>query len=352
MTPRDSDTGVIPGSTPVRGVILAAGLGKRLRPLTIERAKPAVPFLNHPLIEYSLDLFQRSGIQEIAVNLHHAPESVVRAVDRYLVRQGGRAPRLRFSEEKEILGTAGALAPLRSFLRGAILVVSNGKIYFEEETLGPLLDFHRASGNEVSMVLVERDPNEPFTPVWLSAEGRIAGFDREPPEPGCRAYTFTGVQMLSERVLDLIPDRPFDTVRELYPRIRGQGGTIGGWVSHAYWCECSVPSRYLRKSFEVLNRRGQKCLAEGPLPEFRGEAILGPGVELGPDCELVRTVIWANTRIGAGSRLQSVIISGDLEVPAGTRLQDAVITPRLQNLPDSLAFEGQSSDEFVIWPLR
>ncbi len=336
----------------MKGVILAAGYGKRLRPLTIWRAKPAVPFLNRPLIEYSLDLFRRSGIQEIAVNLHHAPDSVVRAVGGYLDPLQEPTPTILFSEEPEILGTAGAFGPLRSFLQGGDFVVSNGKIYFEEENLDRLRAHHLESENLVTMVLVERDENEPFTPVRLSPEGAITSFTAQSETATDRAYTYTGVQIVSPQVLDLIPDRPFDTVRELYPEIWRQGGRIGGWVSRAYWCECSLPSRYLNKSFEVLHRLGKSHLSTAPLHPELDRVIFGPRVEISPQCRLDRTIIWGDTRVGAGSQLHDVIISGGLDLPESTRLSQVVVTPRLENIPGSLAAEGQIRDCCVIWPLK
>lgn len=337
----------------MRGVVLAAGYGKRLRPLTIGRAKPAVPFLNRPLIDYSLDLFRRSGIEEVAVNLHHAPETVVRAVEAYQDRISAEKFRLVFSEEKEILGTAGALGPLKSFLAGNVFVVSNGKIYFELENLEAVSAYHRDAGNLVTMVLTEREEDDPFTPVWLSPEHRVTGFGPQSTSSHDRPYTFTGVQLISPRVLEWVPHgRPFDTIRDLYPRIRKSGGNIGGWVSADYWCECSWPRRYLEKSFDVLHRRGLRGLSEDPGHERTDQAILGAAVEVGPRCRLDRTIIWGHTRIGAGCRLHNVVISGGLELPAATRLVDVVITPRLENLPGSLAAEGHIQDCCVIWPLN
>ncbi len=332
--------------------MLAAGLGRRLLPLTLWRAKPAIPFLNRPLIEYSLDLFHRSGIEEIAVNLHHRSETVVQAVQAWTERLGPDAPRLVFSPEDPILGTAGAFGRLRWFLEGDDFVVSNGKIYFEQEDLEPTLEHHREAGNTVTMVLTERDESEPFSPVWLSADGRIEGFGRQPESPGARAFTYTGVQVVSGHVVDWIPDAPFDTIRDLYPRIRREGGRIGGWAGPAYWCECSRPERYLRKSFEVLERQGKRSLAGRRLPDGCSPVILGDRVRVGRGARLQRVIAWGDASIGPDCRLRDVILCGPLELLAGTRLEEAVVTPRLETLPGSLAAEGSTREHYVVWPLK
>ena len=106
-----------------RGMILAAGLGTRLRPLTYFRAKAAIPFLNRPLISYSLELLRRAEIAEVMVNLHHLEDTV-------RVAAAGPGMRVTFSFEEEILGTAGCLRKVSDFLKEGTFIVANGKTCF------------------------------------------------------------------------------------------------------------------------------------------------------------------------------------------------------------------------------
>ena len=141
----------------MRGVLLAAGLGTRLFPLTQRRAKAAIPFLNRPLIEYSLEMLRRAGVQEVAVNLHHLPETVKAALS-------ADDATLHYSFEEQILGTAGAVGKLRRFLEGAPFVVCNAKIYFEQD-LSEVLELHRFSDALATLVVAPPAPDSPFNQI-------------------------------------------------------------------------------------------------------------------------------------------------------------------------------------------
>src|SRR5918912_4433836 len=108
----------------MRAMILAAGYGTRLWPLTADRTKPAIPFLGRPLVGYVAEYLARYGCREVVVNLHHRPESVREALG-----DGSRfGVRLEYVEEPEILGTSGALDNARALLEGETFIVINGKI--------------------------------------------------------------------------------------------------------------------------------------------------------------------------------------------------------------------------------
>src|SRR3712207_3484182 len=108
----------------MKGMILAAGFGTRLWPLTEDRTKPAVPFLGKPLVVYAAEYLRDHGVREVTVNLHHRPESVMRA----LGDGSALGMRVEYSQEEEILGTGGALDRVRDWLSGGDFAVVNGKI--------------------------------------------------------------------------------------------------------------------------------------------------------------------------------------------------------------------------------
>lgn len=334
-----------------RGIILAAGLGTRLRPLTYFRAKPAVPFLNRPLISYSLEFLRKSQIDEIVVNLHYLPETVKEAVARL-----GSA-KIRFSLEEEILGTAGCLVKVREFLGQDRFVVSNGKTYFEQD-LEEVLELHERSGAMVTMVLVPYTPGDPYQPVYLDFDGNVVGFARNRPQhleagfSSChRLAVYTGVQVLEPDVLDWIPSGTSDSVNEIYPELIRQGYHVKGFVSSSYWCECSTLGGYLTNSLEVLRLGNKENLSSVGLPAGCRGAILGDRVQVQSDTVIRNSVMWGDIRLGRDSSFYNVIITeGVHELPSGTHLRNVVVTPLLEgltNVPGATKVDGR----YMFWPL-
>jgi NDP-sugar pyrophosphorylase family protein len=326
----------------MKGMILAAGLGSRLRPLTWIRAKPAVPLLNRPLIRYAFDLLDSLRIREVVVNLHHLRGSVTRALE-------GVTPTVRFSPEREILGTAGAVGRVRDFWGPEPFVVCNGKIYFEQD-LGPVLAAHQESRALATLVLVPRKPEDPFRPVFLAGDGRIRAFGHDlPGRPSGPGYVFTGVQILSPAVLDLIPEGPSDLVKHLYEPLVAQRGPVMGFVSRAHWFECSTPERYLEKSMGLLVRRGLNALPGRSGGKDCRKVVLGRGVRVPEGTSLERCVVWNGARLGSRCRLRDSIVAGEVEIPAGTRLSHVVVTPPF---PETLRPTGEAHPGYWTWPLE
>ena len=329
-------------------MILAAGLGRRLQPLTLFRAKPAIPFLNRPLISYPLDLLRRVRVEEIVINLHHLPQSILDSVGFQGDDEG--SPRLNFSHEKAILGTAGAIGKVRDFFSRDTLIVCNGKIYFEED-LSAALRFHQDSGAAATLVLVPFRPCDPFHPVFLDGEQNITRFgsaqDRNDSGDG---YVFTGVHILSRDALPFIPQGPSDTVRDLYPTLMRRGYPVRGFVSRAFWCECSLPGLYLEKSLQVLRRQGKKNLVESESLQARCRSVIaGRFVEAPESCVLENCVIWDHARVGRDSSLRNVILSTGVELAPDTHLQNAVVTP----LPETISADARQwvQQKHLIRPL-
>jgi len=317
----------------VRALVLAAGLGTRLFPLTLLRAKPAIPFVNRPIIQYSLEMLKRAGIDECVVNLHHLPETVRQAV-------GAGFPGVHYSYEPEILGTGGAIAKIRDFLAGDDFVVCNGKIYFEED-LGKAVTSHKESGALATLVLVPFDRNAEFNPVFVDGRSKVKGFGpRYETQAGDTPFVFTGVHVLSPEILGRIPDGPSDTVRDLYLSLIREGKGVNAFISHAFWCEISTPRRYLEKSFEVLRRS-----------EAQSNVISGHGTTIHSGAQLQDSILWNNVSIGEHAYLNKVIAVDNISIPANARFEESIITP-LTKFEGVLQSRGGRRDrDLVIWPL-
>ncbi len=328
----------------MRGVILAAGLGTRLLPLTLLRAKPAIPFLNRPLLRYALDLMEGAGIREIAVNLHHLPDTVIQAIP--------GSVNIHYSQERSILGTGGALERLRGWLQGNDFLVCNGKIYFEED-LKRVVEYHQRTGAIATLVLVPRLPDAPFCPVFVDSRQNITAFgEARGLEERERAFTFSGVHILSSRVLEDLPEGPSDTVRDLYPLLLRQGHPVKGFVSSAYWCECSTPSQYLLNSLATLGHRGMSNLIANETSATCDGVIAGSEVRIAIGSELRDCLLWEGCRIGRDCSLADAIITSGVELPSGTQLQGAIVTPPVPYSSSRKPPRQLPGTAYSIWPLE
>jgi len=327
---------------------LAAGFGTRLQPLTLLRAKPAVPFLNRPLITHAVDWLREAGIDEIIVNLHHLPETVRES----LADSPGD---IRFSMEEEILGRGGALKRVQDFLAADTFVICNGKIYLEQ-ALAPVLDFHRDNKSMVTMLVVPWTPASPFNPVLMHPDGRIAEFalGRGPDEwpPGLRPAVFTGVHVVEPEVLERLPEGASDTVGDLYPQLIAEGARVLGCPSQAFWCESSTPRRYLDNSLELLGRRVVTGLCASEGVAVHTGCVIGSGCRVSLEASLSAVVLWDEVVVEAEATLERVIVTSQTSVPAGVTIRDRVVTPASDALLEAASDSVERVGQLLLWPLE
>ncbi|MEE2821386.1 MAG: sugar phosphate nucleotidyltransferase [Acidobacteriota bacterium] len=327
----------------MNGMILAAGRGTRLYPLTAFRAKPAVPFLNRPLIQYSLDLLFQAGLTEIVINSHYLPRSISEALefDDYATTY-----EISFSHEKKILGTGGAISNVRDFLGGDTFVVCNGKIYFEQN-LEPIIHLHQEQDNLVTLVLVPHSGKDSYASVWVDGQNNITGFRSE-----CagKPFVFTGVHVLNPKILDLIPEGPSETVNDLYPRLIQEGYRVQAFVSDAYWCECSTPKNYLFKSLEVLKKRNLTNLVSRDVRFAGKNLIASPSTHIDPNCFLESSILWDNATVGHGSTLNQVIVTQGVNLQPHTHLKNAIVTPCSDDIHHE-SISARTVGDYRIFPL-
>lgn len=351
----------------MRAMILAAGYGTRLWPLTEDRTKPAIPFLGRPLVGYVAEYLARYGIRDVVVNLHHRPESVREALG-----DGSRfGVRLAYVEEKDILGTSGALDNARHLLEGDTLVVINGKIV-TDINLAAALDTHRRTQALATLVLLPNRKRERFSVVH-TREGFVTGFGGMPaplPESdnagnnlplgnspssdnnsssnnadddsssnsaspensaspasaspssaspasalsaGGVPLMFTGIQILDSRIFDYIPRGRFShSTTDVYPQAIARGERIAAHVAEGMWYELSTIERYLEISLALMAREGR-------------DVEIGEGSAIAPDAEVRESVLWENVRVESGARLSRVILGDGVHIPAGATLANAAV---------------------------
>jgi NDP-sugar pyrophosphorylase family protein len=298
----------------MKAMILAAGFGTRLWPLTIGRTKPAIPFLNRPLIAFTLDYLKRYGFDEVIINLHHEPDSV-----RAQLGDGAQfGVRIHYSvEEPEILGTSGALDRVREQLEQDTFIVVNGKIITDID-LAAALQTHRERQALATLVLRPNPKRERFSEIHLTADGRLEKFGGFPQPPATShqppPLMFTGIHIMEPRIFEYIPRAVFsDSVRDVYPQALADGKIIAGHVAeNSSWFELSTLERYWAISQEFLRRAGQTNVQD-------------VGCVLAPTAQVSQSVLWKRVRVEAGAQLSDCIIGDDVLIPANTRFHRAAI---------------------------
>ena len=217
----------------MRAMILAAGFGTRLRPLTDTMPKALVPVAGRPLIEYGLLFLRSQGITEVVINLHHLGEKIRAALgDGSLYGM-----RIFYSPEDFILDTGGGIKNAQSWLEGETFVVVNCDTILDLD-LKEALAFHRRN-RAVATLVLRPDPNASrYGILETDSAGRIRRFLGQPPEVKATLspYMFTGFQILDPRIFEFMPEvKPFSTTRDTYPYMMQAGESLYGFVHSGPW---------------------------------------------------------------------------------------------------------------------
>jgi NDP-sugar pyrophosphorylase family protein len=322
----------------MRAIVLSAGYGTRLWPLTEDRTKPAIPILGKPLVGYVAEYLAGYGIDEIVVNLHHRPESVRRALG-----DGSRfGVKLYYVEEPVILGTSGALDNTREFFEQETFVVVNGKIITDID-LNAALATHRSMNAIATLVLLPNTRRERFSIVETEA-GRIRRFAGMPVagETGDAPLMFTGIHILEPRILEYVPRGVFsDSVIDVYPQAIANGEVIAAHVASGKWRELSTLKRYLDISVELLREEGKSFVA-------------GLQTVISPSAAIADSILWDDVEVGAGASVNRAILADNVKIKAGEIVENAVVVPRRLvegKKPPEKALPGHFQGENFIVPL-
>jgi NDP-sugar pyrophosphorylase family protein len=320
----------------MRAIVLSAGYGTRLWPLTEDRTKPAIPILGKPLVGYVAEYLAGYGIDEIVVNLHHRPESVRRALG-----DGSRfGVKLYYVEEPVILGTSGALDNTREFFERETFVAVNGKIITDID-LKAALETHRKTNAIATLVLLPNTRRERFSVVKTEG-GHVKAFGGMPVDEEPVPLMFTGIQILEPRIFEYVPRGVFShSTTDVYPQAIANGEVVAAHVASGKWRELSTLRRYLDISVELLKEEGKSFVA-------------GSQTVIAPSATITDSILWDDVEVGAGARVTRAILADDVKLKAGEIVENAVVVPRQLvdgKKPPEKALPGHFRGENFIVPL-
>jgi len=296
----------------MRALVLSAGLGTRLRPLTDVRAKAAVPVNGEPLVRRVIRWLAGHGVRDVIVNLHHRPATIAAVL-------GDGADldvRVRYTWEQPVLGSAGgprrALPLLTDGTKEPFLLVNGDTL--TDLRIPDLVAAHSASGAKVTMAVIPNPRPEKYGGVVVDERGAVQRFTRA--GAGAPSYHFIGVQIAEPEVFaDLDDGVPVETVGQLYPRLlRDHPGSITAFVCQASFRDIGTPRDCLETSIELATIEGDR-LAQGAR------------VAIGSDASVERTALWDDVIVGAGAALTECIVGDGADIPPGARYERCAIVP-------------------------
>jgi mannose-1-phosphate guanylyltransferase len=334
----------------MQAVILVGGEGTRLRPLTSTVPKPVVPLVDRPFISFMLEWLGKHGIDDVIMSCGFLATSV-----RNVLGDGaGLGIRLRFVEEPDPRGTAGALKFAEPMLDERFLML-NGDVLTDID-LGAQIAQHERTGAKATIALVPVADPSAYGLVHLNEDRSVRDFVEKPSIDAIDTNLISaGAYVLQREILELVPpDRNVSIEREVWPLLIGNG--LYGFPSESYWLDIGSPDRYLQGTFDIIEgnvqttvreRLGSDWLAIDDGAEVAGRVIppaviergvrvaagaqvgslvvLGEDVSIGAGATVERAVILNGTQIGEGCRLRDCIVAGGCRIGARTTVTGGAV---------------------------
>lgn len=292
---------------PTHALVLAAGLGLRLRPLTLVRAKPAVPVAGEPLARRIVRSLVAQGVTEVTVNLHYLPETIAAC----LGDGSDLGASIRYSwEQPLVLGSAGGPRRALDIVGAETFFLINGDT-MTDVSLRDVADSHARSGALVTLALVPNTEPDRYGGVQVSAEGHITGFvPRGPRSIG--SFHFIGVQVVQREVFAaLSPTEPAASIGGVYERfMTARPGSVRGVITNSRFWDIGTVSDYQRTSQEW----------------FDGEGFpIGEAVDIDATARVSGSILWDNVTIGPGAHVDGCIVTDGVTIPRDASHRGAIL---------------------------
>jgi NDP-sugar pyrophosphorylase family protein len=308
-------------------LLLTAGLGTRLRPLSYVRAKGALPIAGEPLARRILRWLHAAGVSDAVLNLHHLPETLTRGIG----DGSDIGVRVRYSWEMPVLGSAGGprrAVPLLQSVDNArqrrVLIVNGDTL--TNVDVEALIDQHRASGALVTMAVIPNTEPHKYSGIAAEPDGRFAGFvSRGAPQP---SFHFIGVQVAELAAFAPVPaDTPFE-ISTLYPALcEAQPGAVRLFQTDADFLDIGTPADYLNTALLIAAR-------DGRVPN-------GARAQIAAEARVERSVLWDDVVVEAGAMVNECVVTDGVVVPADTSWHGVTLRiPNGQLAPGEQIIEG------------
>lgn len=332
----------------MKAMVLAAGVGSRLDPLTSQLPKPLVPVANRPVMEHLLALLKKHGFCDIVSNLHYMPEEI-----RQYFGDGSRfGLKIDFRYEKELSGDAGGVRACRDFFAGETFIVLMGDLLTDAD-LSAVLKIHKAKKALATIGLKQVEDVSQFGVALTNKDGFITGFQEKPSnEEALSNLASTGIYVFEPEIFDHMPQTgSLGFGRQLFPQLVEDGLPVLGAKIEGYWTDVGTIKQYKQSNFDALAGKlklnipgecngktyleagaviAQDCQIDGQLllgahsqikenVRLKGQVIIGDNCTIEPNTVLTDTIVWSNSVIGPDAYLENCVVGSKCAVANGTR---------------------------------
>jgi len=324
----------------MKAMVLAAGKGTRLLPLTGELPKPMAPIAGKPMIQHIFELLADSGVQEVNVNVFHLAESILGCYGERSLVDGMS---VNVSREERLMGTAGGVKRLAESFDDTFVVVMGDAL--TDIDVREVVAFHKEHQSLATLALMPVSDTSQYGVVELDGEGNILAFQEKPhPAEAISTLANTGIYVLEPEALDYIPeDTFFDFANDLFPRLLEAGERFLGYQGDFYWSDVGTLDAYKAAQSDVLQgkvrvkipgeRLGENLWIDGGARLHRTTALQGP-VVLGRDAVIGRGVtlsgdltIGQDCWVSPGATVKSSVLLPGARVGSGAYLEGCIVGP-------------------------
>jgi mannose-1-phosphate guanylyltransferase len=304
----------------MKAMVLAAGVGSRLDPLTTQLPKPLVPVGNVPVMEHIINLLSQHGIKDIIANLHYLPEKLIE----YFGDGSAFGTKLTWHQEKELSGDAGGVRACREFLQDGTFIVLMGDL-LTDANLTDVIKAHKEKKALATIGIKRVDDVSQFGVVLTNKDGFITGFQEKPdPKEALSDLASTGIYILEPEVFNHIPQEgTFGFGKQLFPLLVKQGLPVLGYEITDYWSDVGTIKQYRLSNFDALEGK-LKLKLPGNHLDF---GYVGSNAYIAENARIVgNLILGANSRIESGAKISgNVIIGNNCVIGAGAQLRDTVV---------------------------
>jgi mannose-1-phosphate guanylyltransferase/phosphomannomutase len=346
----------------MKAVIIAGGMGTRLRPLTYNTPKPIVPVANRAFVLHQIDLLRQHGISEVILNLHYLSDSI-----RAILDDGKNlGVRIRYSIEEHPLGTAGAVKNAEEFFDDGPLVVFNGDV-LTDINISQIVEFHKKKKARVTLTLTRVEDPTAYGLILTDKDNKVSHFIEKPSweqlanlsAEGPADTINAGIYVLDPKIFKHVPKGvEYSFERQLFPELLEQGVPIYGYITDRYWIDIGKPSQYQQaheaiirgevavRVFGAKSDRGVrigentkmdktvkllgpaiigKGVSIGAETRIKDYTVLGENVSVGQESSLAQTIVWEGSRIGNHVSLNGCIIGFNCVIEDNVSIGSGVV---------------------------